>query len=712
FRSMMSLTVIIGLVRYFAGALGVVADPPALQNVETLQAVSLFLILHAFSSGTTALTGVEAISNGITAFREPRSRNAGITLIWMSAILGVLFLGITFISTQIGVIPSEHETVISQLARTVMGGRNAFYLAVIAATMVILVMAANTSYNGFPRLSALLGQDGFLPRQLAFRGSRLVYSRGIIALALVAGLLIVVFQASVTGLIPLYAIGVFLSFTLSQAGMARRWWKTGRLTADQVVQERGSTLRFEHGWQAKMLINGFGAICTTIVTLVFAVTKFRDGAWVVLILIPLVVVIFSAIHRHYRSLARDLSLDEFAEPPSMTRHRVILPISSVHKGTLAALRYARVLSDDITAVHVSIDPDEIARLQQRWDWWGKGTRLVILDSPYRLMIEPLLKYIEELSAQRQPNETITIVVPQFVPKDWWANALHAQTATWLRFALLGRPGSWSQMCRIRWNEQTSKSANHKLTGPRFADLPICRFVDLLFAVCAVQPPLHDIFSHRFRRQIADAAAGAHAGLDLIRGNFQFGHVEEGEALVDAGQPRFQMAPIQRHVVARQRHQPARGHQLLGPMPAGQLRQAVVSHQKKELPTLGKLLLQDAHHVQGVVWAGSVGVHAGGPECGMARNRPLDHRQAVVHRCQAAVTFVRRIAGWHHVDDREVELIPRLLGEDQMADVDGIERAAEHAHAQCASCLLPPVSCLRSQSLHSNSISPIRTMSPA
>lgn len=440
FLATMSLTVAAGLFRYLTGSLGMVADPPPIQTIQTMQAVSLFLILHAFSSGTTALTGVEAISNGITAFREPRSRNAGITLVWMSVILGVLFLGITFLAGQTGVVPSEHETVISQLARTVLGGRNVIYLAVIAATMVILVMAANTSYAGFPRLSALLGQDGFLPRQLAFRGSRLVYSRGIMALALVACILIVVFQASVTGLIPLYAIGVFLSFTLSQAGMARRWWKTGHLTSDQAVQERGSILRYERGWRMKMSINGFGALCTTVVTLVFAVTKFRDGAWVVLILIPALVVIFSAIHRHYRNLAKDLALDEFAEPRSLTRHRVILPISGVHKGTLAALRYAVALSDDITVVHVSMDPAEAERIQQRWDWWGKGTRLVILDSPYRLMIEPLLKYVAEISAQRQPDETITIVVPQFVPKHWWANALHAQTATWLRFALLGRPG--------------------------------------------------------------------------------------------------------------------------------------------------------------------------------------------------------------------------------------------------------------------------------
>lgn len=440
FIVMMFLTVGVGIGRYLAGTLGVVADPPPLKMIGELQAVSIFLILHAFSSGTTALTGVEAISNGITAFREPRSRNAGITLIWMSLILGTLFLGITFLAGPIGAIPSEHETVISQLARTVFDGRNALYLAVIAATMVILILAANTSFNGFPRLSALLGLDGFLPRQLAFRGSRLVYSYGIVALALVASLLIIVFRASVTGLIPLYAIGVFLSFTLAQAGMAHRWWKMGHLAAGQVKQERGSDLRFERGWQLKMIINGFGAACTTVVTFIFAITKFATGAWIVLVLIPLLVFVFSGIHRHYRHLARRLSLEDYAEPPAIVRHRVILLIGGVHKGTLAALRYARALSSDVTAVHVSIDPAETERIRQRWGWWGKGTRLVILDSPYRLMIEPVVKYIEEIAALRQSNEVITVVVPQFVPKQWWANALHAQTATWLRFALLGQPG--------------------------------------------------------------------------------------------------------------------------------------------------------------------------------------------------------------------------------------------------------------------------------
>jgi len=245
FVVMMVLTVGVGFVRYLAGSLGTVVDPPMpMENFGTVQAVTLFVILRAFSSGTTAMTGVEAISNGVPAFREPKSRNAGITLIWMSSILGVLLMAITFLAGQIGAIPSEQETVISQLARTAYAGEGVLYLAIIAGTTVILILAANTSFAGFPRLSALLAVDGFLPRQLAFQGSRLVYSRGIAALGLIACVLIAVFRASVTALIPLYAIGVFLSFTLSQAGMARRWFKIGHLAPGQEVRERGSTLRY------------------------------------------------------------------------------------------------------------------------------------------------------------------------------------------------------------------------------------------------------------------------------------------------------------------------------------------------------------------------------------------------------------------------------------------------------------------------------------
>jgi amino acid transporter len=435
------VTVGTGLVRYATGILGVVVDPPHLETASVLSTITPFLILHAFSSGTAALTGIEAISNGVTAFKEPRSRNAGITLLWMAGILATLFLSISFLSTHIGAVPSETETVISQLGRTVFGGRGVPYLMVISATTVILIMAANTAFADFPRLSALAANDGFLPRQLTFRGSRLVYSNGIITLAVIASLLIILFKASVSLLIPLYAIGVFLSFTLSQTGMARRWSKIGHLKEGQEVIEPGSVLRYEQAWRFKMLINGFGAVCTAIVMVIFAVTKFREGAWVVLIIIPALVKIFFTIHHHYKDLAAHLTLDRFSGLPARsTRHRVIMPVSGIHQGTLEALRYAKLLSDDVTAIHVLIDPVETEKVQKKWKTWGEGTRLIVLDSPFRLFIEPLLEYMEEIIENRQPNETITIVVPQFIPSKRWHNALHMRTAEVLRQELLSKPG--------------------------------------------------------------------------------------------------------------------------------------------------------------------------------------------------------------------------------------------------------------------------------
>lgn len=438
FVVMMYVTVGIGFIRLATGSLGKVIDPPEMEMLHEAQAVTLFLVLKAFASGTTALTGVEAISNGITAFKEPRSRNAGVTLIWMSIILGTLLLGTAFLAHQIESIPSEFETVFSQLARTVFEGRGILYLMTISATTVILVMAANTAFADFPRLSALTAGDGFLPRQLTYRGSRLVYSRGIVALAFIASVLIIAFKASVTLLIPLYAIGVFLSFTLSQAGMARRWYKIGHLKPGEEKKERGSTLRYQSNWLNKMVINGFGSICTFVVMIVFAVTKFADGAYVVVILIPLLVFGFESIHRHYKGLADKLSLEHFGAPTNIVRHRVILPISGVHRGSLSALRYARTLSDDISAVHVSIDAEETAKIRKKWDVWGDGIRLVILESPYRLFIEPLLEYIDEIDSQRESNEVITIVVPQFVSRHWLSYFLHARTADTLRRVLLNR----------------------------------------------------------------------------------------------------------------------------------------------------------------------------------------------------------------------------------------------------------------------------------
>ena len=430
-----------GLFRYFFGTLSPVIDPPHLETLEPLAAITPFLLLHAFSSGTAALTGIEAISNGITAFKEPRSKNAGVTLIWMAIILSTLFVGISFLTGQVHAVPSEQETVISQLARTIFSGQGLLYLAIIFATTVILILAANTAFAGFPRLGALMAKDGYLPRQLTYRGSRLVYSYGIVSLALIASGLVVIFQASVSRLIPLYAIGVFLSFTLAQFGMSRRWWKTSKLQPGEEIVEHGSTLRYEKSWRTKMFANGFGAFATAIVMVIFAVTKFRDGAWVVLILIPALVVGFRLINRHYRGLANRLSLEKFGgAPPQATRHRVILTVSGVHQGSLEALRYARLLSDDVTAVHISMDPEETEKVKAKWETWGEGTRLVIVDSPYRLFIEPLLAYLEEIIAHRQPNETITIVVPEFVPSERWHNFLHMQTAKLLRSELLSKPG--------------------------------------------------------------------------------------------------------------------------------------------------------------------------------------------------------------------------------------------------------------------------------
>jgi amino acid transporter len=441
FIVIMFLTIGTGMFRMFTGTLGTVPNPPVLENAEVYTGSLIFLLLHAFSSGTAALTGVEAISNGTTAFKEPRSHNASVTLIWMTFILGSLFMGISYLTNVVSAVPSEVETVISQLARTVFHGQGLFYLFVIGGTTVILILAANTAFAGFPRLSAMLASDGFMPRQLAYRGSRLVYSYGIVFLGGVASVLIIVFQASVTRLIPLYAIGVFLSFTLAQSGMARRWWRSSKLKDGVEVSDSKHELTYDKRWALKMFSNGFGAVCTFIVMCVFAITKFEDGAWIVLILIPVLIAVFLWIKKHYVGLAHNLSLENYGEPPPYNiRHRVIVPVSNVHKGTLAALRYARMLSDDVTAVHIAMEPDDTEKVHQKWETWGRGTRLVIVDSPYRLFLEPLLKYVDEILSNRQANETITIVVPHFVPDKRIHSALHMQTAEMLRRELLSTPG--------------------------------------------------------------------------------------------------------------------------------------------------------------------------------------------------------------------------------------------------------------------------------
>ncbi len=436
FLGMTGFTIVVGFIRYFTGTLGPVTGVEAMHH-EELQSLTVFLVLKAFSSGCTALTGVEAISNGIMAFKEPRSKNAGATLIAMTSILAVIFFSMTFLAGQAHVLPSHTETVFSQLGRAIYGNGNPLYLILLAGTTLILIMAANTAYADFPRLAALQAGDGFLPKQLTYKGSRLVFTYGIGALATFASILIILFRAETSALIPLYAIGVFMSFTLSQTGMAIRWRRSSKLKPDEAVVQHGSTLHYDPKWKLKLAINGFGAVCTFIIMIVFAVTKFSSGAWIVVIIIPTLVLIFFTIHRHYKALAADLSLDHYGAPPRVRRHRVIVPVSGVHRGTLEALNYARTLSPDVTAVHVSTDPEETAKIRAKWNKWGDGVRLHVIESPYRLLLEPMLDYIREVADQRQPREVITVVVPEFVPARSWQNLLHMQTAFLLRLGLLG-----------------------------------------------------------------------------------------------------------------------------------------------------------------------------------------------------------------------------------------------------------------------------------
>ena len=417
--------IVVGLVRLVSGTLEPVPPPVTPAAGIGIQALTVFLVLRAFSSGCTALTGVEAISDGILAFRKPEADNAGKTLIAMTVLLATMFLGITFLARSLHVVPAEQQTVISQIGRQVFGD-GPLYLALQIATTLILVLAANTSFADFPRLSAILARDRFLPRQLTNLGDRLVFVNGIVALAVLASVLVVVFGGQTHRLIPLYAVGVFLSFTLSQAGMVLHWRKVGGPR-----------------WQWKARINGLGAVVTGIVLSVILAAKFVHGAWVVLLLIPAFVRMFYIIRRHYLTVAEQLSL-EGLEPEawkglaSRKRLKVVVPVSGMHRGTLSALQFARSLSKDVTAVMVDVEPPVTARVQERWPVWGHGVPLVVLESPYRSTIEPLLAYLDETD-QREPDRGLAVVVlPEFVPARWWHHLLHNQTAQLLKRVLLYR----------------------------------------------------------------------------------------------------------------------------------------------------------------------------------------------------------------------------------------------------------------------------------
>ncbi|MCL4876393.1 MAG: APC family permease [Anaerolineae bacterium] len=433
FLVMMFLTLGIGMYRYFTNGLGVIS-PESVEAVHYgTSGLTLFLLLRAFSSGCTALTGIEAISNGITAFRQPRSHNAAVTLVWMSSILITLFLGITFLSHHIEAIPSETETVISQLGRAVYGQNSPLHFLTLAGTALILLMAANTSYADFPRLAALHAGDGFLPRQLTFRGSRLVFSWGIVTLAVCASLLVIVANARTTALIPLYAVGVFLSFTISQAGMVVRMRKISALKPGEVVKGIDTEMAYDPHWRRKMVISAIGAVCTGAVMVVFAVTKFTSGAWFIVLLIPTLVFIFFRIHYHYRDVALQLSRENSVPLQSRPIQTIIL-VDNVHAQTVRLVNFAKSLGHPWHAIHIAVRPEQADRICQKWaERIGEG-ELKIIDSPYRLLAEPVQNYIEDI-LRAQPDTFVHVIMGHLHMDTFWEQILHQNSAFIFNFAL-------------------------------------------------------------------------------------------------------------------------------------------------------------------------------------------------------------------------------------------------------------------------------------
>ncbi|HVC32664.1 MAG TPA: APC family permease [Chloroflexota bacterium] len=410
--------VIYGIIRIILGG---VSYTPAIPPAPPSQTLGVFLLLTAFAQGCTAMTGVEAISNGVPAFKDPSPQNARATMVWMATILGILFVGVSILGTHLGVVPNGQETVVSQIART-MTGRGLYYYLIQFSTALILLLAANTSFNGFPPLLSILARDQYMPHQFAFRGDRLAYSNGIIALAVLAIALLVAFHGSVDALIGLYAIGVFVSFTLSQSGMVRHW-----------LRLRGPN------WRRSIVVNATGAVLTAIVALVIAITKFHEGAWMVLILIPLIVATCLLIHGHYHVVATQVSPETPVDPADI-RLRVIVPIGSLNLPAQQALAFALAVSPTVTGIHVTDDLAAAQTLQKHWEEKIDGHgQLVIIESPYRSLVGPLLAYLDSVRDQN-PNDTVMVVLPEFVPSRWWEHLLHNKTALFLKAALLFRPG--------------------------------------------------------------------------------------------------------------------------------------------------------------------------------------------------------------------------------------------------------------------------------
>jgi len=436
------LVIFIGLSR----SLGLFGAAPLPTHTEVVPATAtyvgfayIWLLLRAFSGGCTALTGIEAISNGVKAFKAPEAKNAAITMVAMGVIAMSLFLGIAYLSTHMHLVPTEEgETVLSQMTREI-AGTGIIYYWVQLFTALILFLAANTGYQDFPRLSSFLAKDGYLPRWMQNRGDRLVYSSGIAVLAVISSLIIIAFQANEIAMLPLYALGVMLSFTLSQAGMSILMGKVGKLQPGESAFTGVTTIHYEPNWRWKKALNTVGGITTGIVFFVLMATKFTEGAWVVVLAIPAIVFMFDRINRHYEAIAVTLSTRGMEEADLLDVANVaIVPIADVHKGTVRALQYAKRIATDVRAVCVATSPEVHERIERRWARFPKlteGIQLVILDYDYRDILTPLVEYIEQVDQVDYPGQLVTIVIPEFIPSEMMANVLHNQTARILRSRL-------------------------------------------------------------------------------------------------------------------------------------------------------------------------------------------------------------------------------------------------------------------------------------
>lgn len=439
------LTIAIGMARY-TGIFGLEPLPSFEETVPATASLVgfayIWLLLRAFAGGCTALTGIEAISNGVKAFQPPESHNAAKTMVAMGAIAMSLFIGITFLSTRMHLVPVEHgESILSQMTRQITGDGIIYYWVQIF-TALILFLAANTGYQDFPRLSSFLAKDGFMPRWMQNRGDRLVYSSGIVVLAVISSIIVIAFHADEIAMLPLYALGVMLSFTLSQAGMSRLMGKVGQLKPGETAHTDNTQIHYERTWRWKQALNVVGSITTGVVFIILVATKFVDGAWLVALAIPLLVTMFNLIHRHYQKVAHTLSTEDFSEDELVDVANVaVVPIADVHRGTLRALQYAKLISTDVRAVCVATTPEIHERIERRWARFPKltaGIQLVIIDYDYRDVLTPLVDYVDRVNRLEFDEQLVTIVIPEFVPEDVLAQVLHNQTANILRRELRNR----------------------------------------------------------------------------------------------------------------------------------------------------------------------------------------------------------------------------------------------------------------------------------